>query len=778
LFRKVTLSRLIRSRWLWLAGAILIVWALIVVADRLWPLPLKEVNPARVVVDEKGTPLWRFADSDGIWRYPVTIEDVSPRYLEALIQYEDRWFWDHPGVNPFSVLRAAWQDLSSGKVVSGGSTLTMQVARLLDPHPRTFGGKVRQLWRAMQLEWHLSKHEILTLYLNRAPFGGTLQGVGAASWAYLGKSPAQLSYSEAALLAVLPQAPSRLRPDRWPERAEAARNKVLERMVTQGVWSAQQVKESREEPVWLAPRQMPQLAPLFSRMMLSKSRDNKIVTTLDASLQRQMEELAMNWKSRLPPRSSLAMIVVDHTTMKVRGWVGSVDINDDSRFSHVDMVSAIRSPGSVLKPFVYGMALDEGLIHPASLLQDVPRRTGDYRPGNFDSGFHGPVSMSEALVRSLNLPAVQVLEAYGPKRFTGMLSNVGLRLILPPGAQPNLSLILGGAGARLSDITAAYSAFARQGKAGRLRLQPGDPLIERPLLSPGSAWIIRRILGNEAQPLPDSALPQVAPLAWKTGTSYGYRDAWAIGLNARYIIGIWTGRPDGTPVAGQFGFASAVPLLNQVNNMLQSSSTVDEGRLPRDPRPASVSRGVICWPGGQSLPEGSENCRRRLATWLLDGSQPPTLLLPEQEGIRGIRFPVWLDNQGKRVAADCPGAQEKILDVWPLPLEPWLPASERRAVRVPAPSTTCPPLAQDSPAPLMLSGVREGALIKRLPGESRVSLPLQAIGSDSERWWFLNGEPLNVKGRAYTLQLDKAGDYQLLVMDETGQVATVNFTLQ
>ena len=774
----MTLSRLIRSRWLWLAGAILIVWALIVVADRLWPLPLKEVNPARVVVDEKGTPLWRFADSDGIWRYPVTIEDVSPRYLEALIQYEDRWFWDHPGVNPFSVLRAAWQDLSSGKVVSGGSTLTMQVARLLDPHPRTFGGKVRQLWRAMQLEWHLSKREILTLYLNRAPFGGTLQGVGAASWAYLGKSPAQLSYSEAALLAVLPQAPSRLRPDRWPERAEAARNKVLERMVTQGVWSAQQVKESREEPVWLAPRQMPQLAPLFSRMMLSKSRDNKIVTTLDASLQRQMEELAMNWKSRLPPRSSLAMIVVDHTTMKVRGWVGSVDINDDSRFSHVDMVSAIRSPGSVLKPFVYGMALDEGLIHPASLLQDVPRRTGDYRPGNFDSGFHGPVSMSEALVRSLNLPAVQVLEAYGPKRFTGMLSNVGLRLILPPGAQPNLSLILGGAGARLSDITAAYSALARQGKAGRLRLQPGDPLIERPLLSPGSAWIIRRILGNEAQPLPDSALPQVAPLAWKTGTSYGYRDAWAIGLNARYVIGIWTGRPDGTPVAGQFGFASAVPLLNQVNNMLQSSSTVDEGRLPRDPRPASVSRGVICWPGGQSLPEGSENCRRRLATWLLDGSQPPTLLLPEQEGIRGIRFPVWLDNQGKRVAADCPGAQEKILDVWPLPLEPWLPASERRAVRVPAPSTTCPPLAQDSPAPLMLSGVREGALIKRLPGESRVSLPLQAIGSDSERWWFLNGEPLNVKGRAYTLQLDKAGDYQLLVMDETGQVATVNFTLQ
>jgi len=766
------------SRWLWLAGVLLILWALVFAADRLWPLPLKEVSPARVVTDEKGIPLWRFADSEGIWRYPVTIEDVSPRYLEALIQYEDRWFWDHPGVNPFSVMRAAWQDLRSGKVVSGGSTLTMQVARLLDPHPRTFGGKIRQLWRAMQLEWHLSKRDILTLYLNRAPFGGTLQGVGAASWAYLGKSPAQLSYSEAALLAVLPQAPSRLRPDRWPDRAEAARNKVLERMVTQGVWSAQQVKESREEPVWLAPRQMPQLAPLFSRMMLNKSRENKIVTTLDASLQRQLEELAINWKSRLPSRSSLAMIVVDHTNMKVRGWVGSVDITDDSRFSHVDMVNAIRSPGSVLKPFIYGMALDDGLIHPASLLQDVPRRTGDYRPGNFDSGFHGPVSMSEALVRSLNLPAVQVLEAYGPKRFAGLLSNAGLPLLLPAGAQPNLSLILGGAGARLADITAAYSAFARHGKAGRLRVQPGDPLVERPLLSPGAAWIIRRILANESQPLPDAALPEVVPLAWKTGTSYGYRDAWAVGVNARYLIGIWTGRPDGTPVAGQFGFASAVPLLNQVNNMLQSNSMIDESRLPRDLRPDSVGRGVICWPGGQSLPVGSENCRRRLSTWLLDGSQPPTLLLPEQEGIRGIRFPVWLDKEGKRVAADCPGAQEKVLDVWPLPLEPWLPALERRQARIPPSSSVCPPLAQDSPAPFQLSGVREGAVIKRLPGESRVSLPLATFGGEGRRWWFLNGEPLDVQGRAYTLQLDQAGDYQVLIMDETGQVATVNFVLQ
>ncbi|MFV0261832.1 MAG: peptidoglycan glycosyltransferase PbpC [Kluyvera sp.] len=764
-----------RPVWRWLAGAVVFLCGAIVLADKLWPLPLHEVTPARVVVAEDGSPLWRFADAEGIWRYPVTLEEVSPRYLEALIHYEDRWFWDHPGVNPFSIARAAWQDLTAGRVVSGGSTLTMQVARLLDPHPRTFGGKFRQLWRAFQLEWHLSKRDILTLYLNRAPFGGTLQGIGAASWAYLGKPPAKLSYADAALLAVLPQAPSRLRPDRWPGRAQAARNKVLERLLIQGVWPAATVNEAKEEPVWLFPRQMPQLAPLFARAMLGRSRAEKIVTTLDAGLQRQLEELALNWTSRLPPRSSLAMIVVDNRDMKVRGWVGSADISDDSRFGHVDMVTAIRSPGSVLKPFLYGMALDSALIHPASLLQDVPRRIGDYRPGNFDSGFHGPVSMSDALVRSLNLPAVQVLDAYGPKQFAARLRNAGLPLILPAGAEPNLSLILGGAGARLADITAAYSAFARHGRVGKLRMLASDPLVERPLLSPGAAWIIRRILAAEAQPVPDASLPQVVPLAWKTGTSYGYRDAWAIGVNARYSIGIWTGRPDGTPVAGQFGFASAVPLLNQVNNLLLSRAR----QTPmRDPRPASVSAAEICWPGGQPLPAGDVNCRRRLSTWVLDNALPPTLQLPDQEGIQGIRFPLWLDAAGQRVAADCPDARQVTLDVWPLPLEPWLPAGERRAARIPPASSVCPPQVSQNAAPLLLSGLRDGAVIKRLPGEGRAQLVVRANGGEGQRWWFLNGEPQRGAGDSLTLSLDQAGAYQLVAMDDLGQTAVVNVTLQ
>ena len=239
-------------------------------------------------------------------------------------------------------------------------------------------------------------------------------------------------------------------------------------------------------------------------------------------------------------------------------------------------------------------------------------------------------------------------------------------------------------------------------------------------------------------------------------------------------MGIWTGRPDGTPVVGQFGFASAVPLLNQVNNLLLARGA----NQPEDPRPDSVSRGVVCWPGGQSLPAGDSNCRRRLATWLLDGSQPPTLLLPEQEGVSGIRFPVWLDEAGKRVAADCEQAHEQTLIVWPLPLESWLPPSERRTARLPPVSSICPPLGQDALLPLQLTGVRDGAIVKRLPGSPEVSVPVYISGGAGERWWFLNGERLEERGRSLTLRLAVKGEYQLLVMDDAGQVTAVRFSLQ
>ncbi len=762
------------KRWRWLPLFLLLMLVGIWLLDRLDPLPLQEVQPARVVVAEDGTPLWRFADKQGVWRYPVTLEEVSPDYIQALLTYEDRWFWHHPGINPMAIVRAIGQNLLHHGIVSGGSTLTMQVARLIDPQPRTLRGKVVQAWRALQLEWHLSKRDILTLYLNRAPFGGTVEGIGAASWMWLGKPPSQLTKGEAALLAVLPQAPSRLRPDRWPQRAEAARNKVLDRLAEYQVWSAQDVADIKQEAIWLPPRQTPQMAPLLARRLLSLSPDNKITSTIDVSLQRELESLASAMKTQLPPRTSLALLVVDHQDMKVRGYIGSVSFNDDSRFGHVDMISSVRSPGSVLKPFVYGMALDDGLIHGESLLQDVPRRFGDYRPGNFDSGFHGPVSASEALERSLNLPAVQLLDALGPKTVAARLRNVGLNLRFPAGSEPNLSLVLGGTGARLDDIVAAYSAFARQGNAAQLRWLPNQRLQERPLLSPGAAWIVRRILAGEA--LPSAAIPDIAPLAWKTGTSYGYRDAWTIGITPRYLIGVWVGRPDATPVAGQFGFASAVPVMNQVNNLLAGHMPLHG--VPRDPRPKSVSAMSICWPGGQPLPQGDENCRQRRQSWILNQTVPPTLLAPGQEGVNGLRQRYWINPQGLRVAADCPEAQSHERLMWPLPLEPWLPVAERRQQRLPPVDPRCPPLNQGSAPPLLITGVIEGQRVQPLPGKVVLVLPVAVQGGKgAQRWWFLNGQPVEQKAEqnSAALVLSEPGQYQLVVMDEAGQLASVSF---
>ena len=757
---------------------ILLICAALWLADTLNPLPLPKDDMARVVLAQDGTPLWRFADHNGVWRYPVSMEQVSPYYIEALLGYEDRWFYQHPGINPLSIARAAWQNLSGGQIVSGGSTLSMQVARLLDPHPRTLRGKLRQLWRTAQLEWHLSKDDILTLYLNRAPFGGTLEGVAAASWAYLGKSPKSLSRAEAALLAVLPQAPSRLRPDRHPKRAQAARDKILQRLAQFAVWPERAISDALQEPVWLAPRHEPALAPLLARRLNHANSPAVIETTLDASLQRRLEDMLLGWRARLPERTSAAIVVVEHDTMAVQAYLGSLDIQDAQRFGHVDMVQAVRSPGSTLKPFLYGLALDEGLIHSESLLQDVPRQSSDYRPGNFSQGFSGPVSASEALGRSLNLPVVQLMEVYGPKRFTGELRNAGVPLLLLRGAEPNLALILGGVGTRLENVVSGFSAFARQGKVAQLRFQPQQQLEEKRLMSPGAAWIVRRILSGQRRPDidPRAQLVERAPLAWKTGTSYGFRDAWAVGVSSRYLIGVWIGRPDGTPVAGQFGLASATPLLLQVHDVLNHRDRQAGKAVIADPQPAEVGVAAICWPLGQELPRTDANCRRLRFAWTLNGTVPPTLNMDHSD----LQPLVWLNPQGLRVAKDCPGAQAQRVALWPAALEPWLPVAEQRQNRLAPADPSCPPPVQMYAAPLQIVGIHAGDRLQRAAGaQGELSIGFSAPSRGTQQWWYLNGQPLltTACGQGFDHVFTQAGSYQLSVLDDNGQTGSVQFSV-
>lgn len=755
----------------------LLIWLLIVIftlisvffiADFLFPISISKNKTTQTIVAEDETPLWRFADENGIWRYSVNLEEVPDFYLEVLINYEDRYFYEHVGINPVSLLRAAWQNICNDRIISGGSTISMQVARLLYPHDRTILGKLNQIFRTLQLELHYSKKEILTLYINHAPYGGTIEGIGAASWTYFGKQPSELTRSEAVLLAVLPQAPSRLRPDKYPERAKLARDKVLNRLSEYNVWSKDLIEQVRQEEVWVYPRKTPQLAPLLSyRLKRQYPNDTIIHSTIDSILQYNLEDMAINRKNQLPPKSSLAILVVDHTDMKVKAYIGSADFNDKDRFGQIDMISALRSPGSTLKPFIYAFAIDEGMIHSESLLQDVPRIHSDYRPTNFNEDFQGPVSASEALSKSLNLPAVQLIELYGPKRFAGKLAGVGLPL-RSINSTPNISYILGGASLRLDNLVSAYSAFARQGEVSPLRFTQSDPVVNKPFISEGSAWITKHMLVRNNM------------LYYKTGTSYGYRDAWAIGINPRYLIGVWVGRPDGTPVAGQYGSISATPILQQVDSLLLNREYRLNRSLPVSVKPDSVTSEKICWPSGQVLPDNDVNCHRQKNAWILNHMVPPTIgTLTELNNnmYHSGWINLWVNEDGKRVAADCNGAQKKQIVLWPIALENWLLPNEQRQALIPAIDKNCPIIGRDIFSSLMIVGLRDRQLVKSVPEQSQLSIDLSAEGGAGEKWWFLDGELVaqSIDDEKVSLTIARKGTHRLLLIDESGQISRIKF---
>jgi penicillin-binding protein 1C len=764
-----------------LAAVLLSTLILALILDRLFPLPLPDPdNGSTVVVARDGSPLRAFADAEGIWRYPVSMDEVSPLYLEALVGYEDRWFWRHPGINPFAAARAVGQMIANRRIVSGGSTLTMQVARILEPHSRSLGGKLRQSLRALQLEAHLSKREILELYLDNAPFGGTLQGVEAASWAYLGHSARRLSHAEAALLAVLPQAPSRLRPDREAEAAREARDKVLDRMATLGVWTSAEVKDARIESVVARTLQPPLSAALLARRLHSDHpRLRRIETTIDIELQRSVQDRVSNYLARLPDRTSAALLVVDNRDLSTLAYVGSAAFGDEARLGHVDMVRAWRSPGSTLKPFLYGLALDDGLIHSESLLVDAPQSFGGYRPGNFDMAFNGPVGAAEALRLSLNVPAVDLLDRVGPARFTARLANTGLHLRLPHGVEPNLSIILGGVGARMEDLAGAYAALNRKGIGGIVRYSPDDPMTERRVLSEGSAWIIREIL--EANPRPGyrpgtfdtGSRPRVA---WKTGTSYGYRDAWAIGGTREFTVAVWIGRPDGTPLPGQYGAVTALPLMFQVVDSLPRASL---SNVPDAP-PAGVSEIEICWPLGLAYDaDHPERCQQKHDAWILDGVVPPTL--PERDAktwSTGLVHVSTDARSGRRLSPGCEAPAVRELDIphWPSLAYPWLSRQQRRQSSLPALAAQCADDGLASLQELRIDGIADNASVARAPNSDKPAIVrLRALGANDEVMWLVNGhlEASTAGSASWELAFAETGDQTITAMTDGGRWAQV-----
>jgi penicillin-binding protein 1C len=530
----------------------------------LGPLPLAQARQVSTsIVDRNGKLLRAYAMADGRWRLPVDARTaVDPGYLKLLLSYEDRRFRSHAGVDPLALGRAAFQLVTRGHIVSGGSTITMQLARLMEPRQeRSIYAKLRQMVRALEIERQLSKDQILDLYLALAPYGGNLEGIRSASIAYFGKEPKRLSLAEAALLVALPQSPETRRLDRYPNAARAARDRVLDRMVEEGQVSNEDALAARAVAVPRLRKPMPILAPHSADAALATARDAPVIQlTLDSGLQKVLEVLARDRAVALGPNISVGILAVDNASGDVLARVGSSDYFDDRRAGQVDMTRAVRSPGSTLKPFIYGLAFEDGFVHPESLIDDRPIRFGSYAPENFDMTFQGTVPVRKALQMSLNVPAIALLDRVGASRLSSRLKQAGANLVLPKDETPGLAMGLGGVGVTLQDLVQIYCGLARLGNTRPLReIMSGkeDQRDSLRLLDQVAAWQV----GNVLMGTPP---PENAPhnrIAFKTGTSYGYRDAWSIGFDGRMTIGVWVGRPDGAPVPGLVGRAAAAPIL-------------------------------------------------------------------------------------------------------------------------------------------------------------------------------------------------------------------------
>ena len=764
-----------RRYWRWIA-VLLASGVGLLLLDRLFPLRLPQDARlfAQVVVDRDGRPLRAFPDPQGVWRYEVSLAQLSPLYLDALLTYEDRRFWDHPGVDPVALLRAALTNFRHGRTVSGGSTISMQVARLLHPHRRSFAGKLQQIFRTLQLEWHLDKRQILTLYCNIAPFGGTIEGVQAASFTYLNKAAQDLTHAEAALLAVLPQSPTRYRPDLRPDLARAARDKVLDRMAYFGRWSPTEVAQAKLEPVYAINNRLESRAALLAERLVAGRAERVVHSTIDGDLQGALEDYLKHFIATQPDRTSAAVLIMDNATAEVRAYLGAAEFANRSRFGHLDMVRAVRSPGSTLKPFLYGLAMDAGLIHSHSLLVDAPLRWKEYQPSNFSGAFTGPVTATAALQRSLNVPAVDLLARYGPENFVDRLRNAGLQLAIPDG-KASLAVILGGAGANLEQLVTSYGALANAGKTRPLRFYRGEATGEQTfLLSAPAAWIVYDILTGVDRPnglRRVSAMVDRPALAWKTGTSYGMRDAWAIGVEDRHTIGVWIGRPDSAALPGNTGRESAGPLLFAIAEHL--------GRTGRITRPAGVEEQTICWPLGVAEDrQDSAHCHQRWQAWTIAGTVPPSWPDP-QAALTPNPLPYFVDSRSqKRLHPGCLGDryETKTAALWPSAVEPWLPSNWRRARQLPGLAPGCPLKGNN---PVRIEQLAENTIYRRAgDAGAQPEIALTASGGEGGYHWYLNGAFLHSSPPVQRLRLMDSGQQQILVIDDAGNLDKIDITVE
>ncbi len=557
--------------------SLLLVITLLLTLNFLFPLPQHKTF-SKEIYSSNGTLLTAYLTKDDKWRMKTELDKISPDLIKAIINKEDEWFYWHPGVNIFAILRAAYFNIISGKRISGASTITMQLARLIEPARRTYLNKFIEMLRALQLELHYSKKEILEMYLSYLPYGGNIEGVKSASYIYFNRPPDKLSLAQAITLAVIPNNPNKYRLDKTNKNVLIKRNLLIKKFKKRKIFTDTSLNDALEETIQVKRFSLPKLAPHFCNYVAKKYNDEILKTTLNLRLQKISEKLLSNYVQRVKGKdvSNGAVIVIDNKTMNVAAYCGSADFYDSQSSGQVNGIIAMRSPGSTLKPFLYALAFDKGTLTPKMKLLDIPTDFSGYFPGNYDNKFNGDVTVEFALINSLNIPAVRLLREMGLSKFLNILEKENFTDIKKRRKQLGLSTILGGCGVTLQQLTSAYTIFANKGKLFNLNfLLKNKKEKGTYIYKEAAAYLIAEILSNNERPdfpntlLNSSKLPRIA---WKTGTSYGKRDAWAVGFNPNYTIGVWMGNFNGKGSPHLSGAEMAVPLLFDLFNSIDYNS--------------------------------------------------------------------------------------------------------------------------------------------------------------------------------------------------------------
>lgn len=587
----------------------------LIIFNFLFPPPkIKEYS--QTIYSDNGILLNAFLTKDDKWRLKSSIDEISPQLIISIIEKEDTWFYWHFGFNPFSIARALYQNVTSGKRVSGASTITMQLARLLEPDSRTYLVKFREIIRAVQIELRYSKKEILEMYLSLLPFGGNIEGVKSASYLYFNKPPEKLSLAQSVALTVIPNNPNFLRPDKQTENLNSIKNRWLNNFKQNNIFSDEEIEDAINENIESSRYEMPNLVPHFSLVVKNKFDNERINSSINLKTQISAEQLLSNYVERVKSKgvSNGAVLVIENKTMQIKAYCGSKDFFDNSTSGQVNGITAIRSPGSTLKPFLFAKAFNDGLLTPKMKLLDIPTDFGGYQPENFDTKFNGWVTAEFALSNSLNIPSVRLLKEIGVSNFINLLEQNGFKSISENKNNLGLSLILGGCGVTLEELTSFYTCLANEGKMFSLNyLNKSLEETGIPVFNKGAGFLIAEILSRIERPdlaiefINQSKLPKIA---WKTGTSYGKRDAWAIGFNPNYTIGVWMGNFDGKGSPYLSGAEMAVPLLFDLFNTIDYNSSKKWFDIPDN-----IIQREVCSETGM-LP--SANCKSLIYDYAID----------------------------------------------------------------------------------------------------------------------------------------------------------------